>query len=65
MISRTARCALPVLDDAAGAHATDAGDVEQAIGLAVDHVEHAGAEGARRVVSARCGPTPLIRPEPR
>ena len=37
--------ALPVLDDAAGAHAADAGDVEQAIGLAVDHVEHAGAEG--------------------
>ena len=55
--------ALPVLDDAAGAHATDAGDVEQAVGLAIDHVEHAVPKAATSCL-ARCGPTPLIRPEP-
>lgn len=37
--------ALPVLDDAAGSHVTDAGDLEQAVGFAIDHVEDGGAEG--------------------
>ncbi len=36
--------ALPVLHDARGAHASDARDVEQAVGLALDHVEHGRAK---------------------
>ena len=65
MISAHRALALPVLDDAAGADAADAGDVEQAVGLAVDDVEDARCRRRPTSCLARCGPTPLISPDPR
>jgi hypothetical protein len=55
--------ALPVLHDAARPDAADPRDVQEAIGLAIDDVEHAGAEGVHELFR-QVRPDALDQPRP-